>query len=59
LKTLWRAPKFDAQLLTRCFLDELGGSSVFVDHAAENSMASDRDAEGDHGDGVVGWWVLA
>jgi hypothetical protein len=52
-------PKLDAQLLTRCFLAELGGSSVFVDHAAEDSMASDRGAEWDHGGGVVGWWVLA
>ncbi|MEA2959623.1 MAG: hypothetical protein QOJ58_5606, partial [Alphaproteobacteria bacterium] len=52
-------PKLDAQLLTRCFLAGLGGSSVLVDHAAEDSMASDRGAERDHGGGVVGWWVLA
>jgi hypothetical protein len=52
-------PKLDAQLLTRCFLAELGGSSVLVDHAAEDLVASDRGAERDHGGGVVGWWVLA
>jgi hypothetical protein len=52
-------PKLDAQLLTRCFLAELGGSSVFVDQSAEDLVASDRGAERDHGGGVVGWWVLA
>jgi hypothetical protein len=51
-------PKFDAQLLTRCFLAELGGWSVFVDQSAEDLVASDRGAERDHGGGVVGWWVL-
>jgi hypothetical protein len=40
-------------------LVELGGSSVFVDHAAEDSVALDGGAVRDRGGGVVGWWVLA
>jgi transposase InsO family protein len=51
-------PKLDAQLLTRCFLAELGGSSVLVDQSAEDLVASDRGAERDHGGGswVGGCW---
>lgn len=52
-------PKFDAWLLTRCFLVGLGGSPVFVDHASEDSTAPDRGVERSHRGGVVEWRVLA
>jgi hypothetical protein len=31
---------------------------VLVDQSAEDAMASDRGVKGDHGGGIVGWWVL-
>lgn len=40
------------------FLIWLGCAPVLVDHTAEDSVASDRGAEGDWGGGVVGWRVL-
>lgn len=46
-------------LLTRCFLAELGGSSVLLITPPRPSMAAARGADRDHGGGVVGWWVLA
>jgi hypothetical protein len=37
-----------------------GGSSVFVDHAAEDSVPADRSVERDDARGVVvGWAVIA
>jgi hypothetical protein len=44
--------------LTWCFIAELGGSPVLVDHSAEDSVASDRGVERDHGGRVVVGWVL-
>jgi hypothetical protein len=44
--------------LTWCFIAELGGSLVLVDHSAEDSVASDRGVERDHGGRVVVGWVL-
>jgi hypothetical protein len=51
-------PKLDAGLWLGVSLDGLGGSSVLVDHAAEDSVTSDRGVPGDRGGGIVGWWVL-
>jgi hypothetical protein len=52
-------PKLDAGLVTRFFsLPELGRSAVLVDHACEESMASDRGIERDHGGWVVVGWGL-
>jgi hypothetical protein len=46
-------PKFGTWPLTWCFIAELGGSPVLVDHSAEDSVASDRGVERDHGGRVV------
>ena len=51
-------PKLDAGLWLGVSLAGLGGSSIFVDHAAEDSATSDRGVAGDRGGGIVGWWVL-
>lgn len=45
--------------LSRGLLVDSGCSPVFVDHAAEDSVAADRGVERDLGGGVVGWRVLA
>jgi hypothetical protein len=44
--------------LARCFSGCLGGSSVLVDQSAEDSVASDRGVEIDHGGGIVAGRVL-
>jgi hypothetical protein len=51
-------PKLDVRPWPGVSLAGLGGSSVFVDESAEDSVASDGGIEGDHGSGVVGRWVL-
>lgn len=51
-------PKLDAGLWLGVSLAGLGGSSVLVDHAAEDSVTSDRGVPGNCGGGIVGWWVL-
>jgi transposase-like protein len=41
--------------LSRGFVGRSGYSPILVDHAAEDSLATDRGVERDHGGGVVGW----
>jgi hypothetical protein len=45
--------------LTRCLFSCLGCSPVLIDQSAEDSVASDRGVEVDHGGRVVVGWVLA
>lgn len=51
---LWRPKTGCVGVDLGVYLAELGDWSVLVDHATEDSMASDRGAGRDHGGGLVG-----